>query len=92
MRQIGVTYRDERGRARPLLPNTVLPHPFLHRHSSTILKGQVKANRERFLYRFLRVTRLPTGARPFSGKILVENVSTSERREFYAHVFDINWR
>lgn len=92
MRQVGVTYRDEHGRARPLLPNTVLPHPFLRRGSTTILKGVPQSERDRFMYRFLRVTRMPTGARPYSGRVLVENLRTTERREFYAHVFDINWR
>lgn len=92
MRPQGVTYRDEFGRARPLIPNTVLPHPFLQRGGRFILNGAARLNRDRYLYRFLRITRPPNGARPHGGRILVENVATRERREFYAHVFDINWR
>jgi hypothetical protein len=83
----GETYRDEAGRARPLVPGVILPHPFLRRNQF-LLNG---ASRDRYRYRFLRVTRLSDGARPYGGRILVENVGTCERREFYAHVFDVKW-
>lgn len=88
MKRNGVTYRDEQGRARPLVPSVILPHPFLRDGSRFLLRGQ---SRDRYRYRFLRVTRLPNGARPQSGRILVENLATQERREFYANVFDIKW-
>lgn len=89
MRHDGITYRDEHGYARPLLPNSVLPHPFLQRNKRFLPRGHSDL---RYRYRFLRITRVPDGARPYGGRILVENLASRERREFYAHLFDINWR
>ncbi len=64
-----------------------MPHPFLI-DGKFLLSG---APPDRYRYRFLRMTRLPNGARPNSGRVLVENIGTGERREFYAHLFSINW-
>lgn len=81
------TYRDEKDRAAALFPNVVMPHPLLRRCRHLLAIGST----DLFRYRFLRVTRKPTHSRPHSGRVLVENVHTGERQEFYSDLFGINW-
>jgi hypothetical protein len=62
----------------------VLTHP---------LAGSEKgASRDRWKYRFLRVTRFPTIDRPDSGRLLVENVLTGKRTEHYAMLFNVRFQ
>jgi hypothetical protein len=48
--------------------------------------------RDRWHYYFLRVTREPIPGRPDSGRILVENVLTGKRSEFYAALFGVGFK
>lgn len=50
------------------------------------------ASRDRWKYRFLRVTRYPTPDRPDSGRVLVENKVTGKRTEHYAFLFNVRFQ
>lgn len=52
----------------------------------------IVSNRDRYKYRFLRVTRQPTIDRPDSGRILVENEVTGKRTEHYAILFNLGFQ
>jgi hypothetical protein len=64
--------------------NDVLNHP--------LEQGAKDKERARWRYKFLRVTRYPTPDRPDSGRILVENVATGKRDEFYALLFGAGFK
>lgn len=76
--------RGDGNRVRELQVNEVLTHPF-----AASEKG---ASRDRWRYRFLRVTKLPTIDRLESGRLLVENVATGKRTEHYALLFGIRFQ
>jgi hypothetical protein len=71
------------GREQEVQVKDKLTHPFARIESA----GQ----REKYTYRFLRVTRFPIAGRPDSGRILVQNESSGERRDLYAALFDISF-
>jgi hypothetical protein len=50
------------------------------------------ASRDRWKYRFLRVTKYPDLDRPDSGRLLVENVVTGKRTEHYALLFNVRFQ
>ena len=50
------------------------------------------ASRDRWKYRFLRVTKVPTSDRIDSGRLLVENVVTGKRTEHYALLFNVRFQ
>lgn len=75
--------RTKGSRQIPVNVNDVLSHPF-----ATLDSG---AGRNRWKYKFLRVTRLPTMDRPESGRVLVENAVTGKRTEHYAFLFGVGF-
>ena len=77
-------YREDTQGARFVQVNDTLTHPL-----EQSAKG---SDRSRFKYKFLRVMRLPTVDRPDSGRILVENVSSGERKDFYALLFGVGFK
>lgn len=64
--------------------NEVLTHP--------MAASEKGASRDRWRYRFLRVTRMPTADRPDSGRILVENEATGKRTEHFAFLFNVKFQ
>jgi len=71
-------------KTKELQVSEVLTHP---------MAGSEKgALRDRWKYRFLRVTRQPTPDRPNSGRLLVENVATGRRTEHYAMLFNVRFQ
>ena len=64
--------------------NETLTHPM-----ASIETG---SNRDKWRYKFLRVTREPWAGRPDSGRILVENVVTGKRSEKYALLFGVSFK
>jgi hypothetical protein len=68
----------------PLQVNEILNHPM----------GSLEnvQHRDRWRYRFLRTTRVPTVDRPESGRILVENVVSGKRTEHYAMLFGVGFK
>lgn len=78
-----LVYRKDGGERRKVVQvNDILTHPMAATESAG-------ASRDRWKYHFLRVTRYPTGDRPDSGRILVENHATGIRKEFYATLFNV---
>lgn len=68
----------------PVQVNDVLIHP--------MAEGARDTQRSRWKYRYLRVTRQPTLDRPDSGRILVENEQSGDRKEFYAMLFGVTFK
>lgn len=68
----------------PLQVNDTLIHP--------MAEGAKETQRSRWKYKFLRTIRFPTADRPDSGRILVENELTGDRKEFYAILFGIGFK
>jgi hypothetical protein len=64
--------------------NDTLTHPLAGLESGS--------GREKLRYKFLRITRPPIEGRPDSGRILVENVASGIRKEFYALLFGVTFR
>jgi hypothetical protein len=76
--------RARGGRQIPLQVNDTLTHPMASNSD-----GQT---RSRWKYRYLRTTRPPISGRPDSGRILVQNEKTGDRREFYAILFGVTFK
>lgn len=76
--------RGEGNRAKELQVNEVITHPM-----ASSDKG---ASRDRWRYRYLRTTRVPTIDRPDSGRLLVENVATGKRTEHFAFLFNVRFQ
>lgn len=71
-------------RTRELQVSELLTHP--------MAGSERGAFRDKWKYRFLRVTRYPTPDRPTSGRLLVENVVTGKRTEHYALLFNVRFQ
>lgn len=71
-------------KVKELQVSEVLTHPMAGSEQGT--------SRDRWKYRFLRVTRFPTSARPDSGRLLVENLATGKRIELYAILFNVKFQ
>lgn len=63
--------------------NETLLHPLNH--------GVSSKDRDRYRYKFLRVTRLPSIDRPDSGRIRVQNEATGVQSEHYALLFNVRF-
>jgi len=68
----------------PVQVNDTLTHVMAQIDSGT--------HRDKWKYRYLRTTRKPFTERPDSGRILVENVVTGKRTEFYAMLFGVTFQ
>jgi len=77
-------FKGDGNRSKEVQVNDVLTHPM-----AAAERGQ---SREKWKYRYLRTTRLPTPDRQDSGRILVENVVTGTRKEFYALWFNVKFQ
>jgi hypothetical protein len=75
--------KGQGNKAKQLQVSEVLTHPMAGSEQGT--------SRERWKYRFLRVTKYPTPDRLDSGRILVENTVTGKRTEFYALLFNVRF-
>lgn len=64
--------------------NDILTHPMAASESG--------GKRDKWHYRFLRVTRYPTPDRPDSGRVLVENEVTGKRKDYYALLFGVKFQ
>lgn len=76
--------KGEGTRAKKVQVSEILTHPMAGTESGS--------SRDRWKYRFLRVTRFPTPDRPDSGRLLVENVTTGKRKEFFALLFNVRFQ
>jgi hypothetical protein len=76
--------RGDGNRARDLQVSEVLTHP--------MAASERGASRDRWKYRFLRVTKYPTLDRPDGGRLLVENVATGKRTEHFAFLFNVRFQ
>jgi len=77
-------FKGEGSRSKEVQVNDGLTHPM-----AASERGQ---SRDRWKYRYLRTTRVPTPDRPDSGRILVENVATGIRKEFYSILFNVRFQ
>jgi len=75
--------KGEGKKSKKIQVSEILTHP--------MAAGEKGAARDRWRYRFLRVTRYPTPDRPDSGRILVENVVTGKRTEHFAFLFNVKF-
>lgn len=75
--------KGEGKRRTELQVSELLTHP--------LASSEKGASRERWKYRFLRVTRFPSADRPDGGRLLVENVMTGKRTEHYAFLFNVRF-
>jgi hypothetical protein len=76
--------RGDGNRVRDLQVSEVLTHP--------MAASEKGVSRDRWKYRFLRVTRYPTSYRPDNGRLLVENVATGKRTEHFAFLFNVRFQ
>lgn len=76
--------RGDGKRAKKLQVSDILTHPMAGSESGP--------SRDRWKYRFLRVTKYPTVDRLDSGRILVENVVSGKRTEHYALLFNVRFQ
>lgn len=77
-------FKGDGNRSKEVQVNDVLTHPM-----AASEKGE---SRDRWKYRFLRIVRQPAIDRPDGGRILVENVVTGKRTEFYALLFNVRFQ
>ncbi len=75
--------KGDGNKTKELQVSDVLTHP--------MAASEKGASRDRWRYRFLRVTKQPTIDRPDSGRLLVENVATGKRTEHYALLFNVRF-
>ncbi len=71
-------------RTRELQVSEVLTHP--------MAASEKGPSRNRWRYRFLRVTKYPSPDRPDSGRLLVENIVTGKRTDHYAILFNVRFQ
>jgi hypothetical protein len=76
--------KGEGNKVKDVQVSDVLTHP--------MAGSERGASRDRWKYRFLRVTKWPTIDRPDSGRIIVENVATGRRTEHYAMLFNTRFQ
>lgn len=76
--------KGQGNKVKELQVSEVLTHP--------MSGSEQGASRDRWRYRFLRVTRLPTIDRPDSGRLLVENLVTGKRTEHFAFLFNVRFQ
>lgn len=76
--------RGDGKKTKELQVSELLTHP--------MASSEKGVSRDRWKYRFLRVTRYPTPDRLNSGRILVENVVTGKRTEHYAFLFNVRFQ
>jgi hypothetical protein len=75
--------KGEGKKSKELQVSELLTHP---------MAGSEKGvTRDKWRYRFLRVTRYPSSDRPDSGRLLVENIVTGKRTEHYALLFNVRF-
>lgn len=76
--------KGQGNKTKELQVSEVLTHP--------LAGSEQGASRDKWKYRFLRITRYPTVDRPDSGRLLVENTVTSKRTEHYALLFNVRFQ